>query len=183
MTGNRCYNPLYGLLAAWHRIYEPSLSRQILPRRYQSVQGRGLYKGCCADLASRQICMDNVLCQEASKPHMYVPPLHALSKCGGTPHAHAHMHIFPSGIPSVVKNREDDVCRKFMTQQQAQMRAVNERQRELTSGDIGLLTGPHQTSLSEFSSRTMRLSDGDRPVFAPEYADSAPVDVMAEPVS
>jgi len=67
-----------------------------------------------------------------------------------------------------------------MTQQRAEMRAV---QRELTSGDIGLLTGPHQTSLSEFSSRTMRLSDGDRPVFAPEYADSAPVDVMAEPVS
>lgn len=41
--------------------------------------------------------MDDVLCQEASKPHMHVPPLHASSKCGGTPHAHARMHIFPFG--------------------------------------------------------------------------------------
>lgn len=53
----------------------------------------------------------------------------------------------------------------------------------LTSGVMGLLTGPHQMSLSEPSSLTMRLSEGERPVFAPEYADNAPVDVMAEPVS
>lgn len=38
-------------------------------------------------------------------------------------------------------------------------------------------------SLSEPSSFTMRLSEGERPVFAPEYADRAPEDVMAEPVS
>ena len=53
----------------------------------------------------------------------------------------------------------------------------------LTSGDIGLFTGPHQTSLSEPSSFTIRLSSGERPVFVPEYAVSAPVDVIAEPVS
>ena len=29
----------------------------------------------------------------------------------------------------------------------------------------------------------MRLSKGERPVFDPEYAVRAPVDVMAEPVS
>lgn len=54
---------------------------------------------------------------------------------------------------------------------------------ELTSGDMGLLTGPHQTLLSEPSSFTIRLSDGERPVFAPEYAERAPEEVMAEPVS
>lgn len=54
---------------------------------------------------------------------------------------------------------------------------------QLTSGVIGLLTGPHQTSFSELGSFTMRLSRGERPVFAPEYAESAPVEVMAEPVS
>ena len=48
---------------------------------------------------------------------------------------------------------------------------------------MGLLTGPHQTSFSEPGSFTMRLSDGDRPVFAPEYALKAPVEVIAEPVS
>lgn len=53
----------------------------------------------------------------------------------------------------------------------------------LTRGDIGLLTGPHQTSFSEPSSLTIRLSRGERPVFAPEYAVKAPVEVMAEPVS
>ena len=53
----------------------------------------------------------------------------------------------------------------------------------LTSGLIGLLTGPHQTSFSEVGSFTIRLSRGDRPVFAPEYAVKAPVDVMAVPVS
>lgn len=53
----------------------------------------------------------------------------------------------------------------------------------LTSGLISLLTGPHQISFSEPASRTIRLSEGERPVFAPEYAERAPVDVMAEPVS
>ena len=48
---------------------------------------------------------------------------------------------------------------------------------------MGLLTGPHQTSLSDDSSFTIRLSRGERPVLAPEYAVSAPVEVMAEPVS
>ena len=53
----------------------------------------------------------------------------------------------------------------------------------LTSGVMALLTGPHQTSFSEPGSRTIRLSCGERPVFAPEYAVRAPVEVMAEPVS
>lgn len=71
----------------------------------------------------------------------------------------------------------------------------------LTSGVIGLLTGlyrsqlggsfvvlgerahPHQISFSDPGSLTIRLSRGDRPVFAPEYAVRAPVDVMADPVS
>ena len=52
-----------------------------------------------------------------------------------------------------------------------------------TSGLIGLLTGPHQTFFSDPSSFTILLSRGDRPVFAPEYAVSAPDDVIAEPVS
>jgi hypothetical protein len=55
--------------------------------------------------------------------------------------------------------------------------------RMLTSDFIGLLTGPHQTSSFEESSSTMRLSEGERPVLAPEYAESAPDAVMAEPVS
>lgn len=37
-----------------------------------------------------------------------------------------------------------------------------------TSGVMGLLTGPHQTSFSEVSSLTIRLSEGERPVLAPE---------------
>lgn len=48
---------------------------------------------------------------------------------------------------------------------------------------MGLLTGPHQISFSEPSSLTIRLSRGERPVLAPEYAVKAPVEVMAEPVS
>lgn len=48
---------------------------------------------------------------------------------------------------------------------------------------MDLFTGPHQISLSELGSRTIRLSRGERPVFAPEKAVKAPVDVMAEPVS
>jgi hypothetical protein len=54
---------------------------------------------------------------------------------------------------------------------------------ELTSGVMGLLTGPHHTSFSEPGSFTIRLSKGERPVLAPEYAVSAPVEVMADPVS
>ena len=54
---------------------------------------------------------------------------------------------------------------------------------QLTSGVMGLLTGPHQTSFSEDSSLTIRLSDGERPVLAPEYALRAPLEVIAEPVS
>jgi hypothetical protein len=38
-------------------------------------------------------------------------------------------------------------------------------------------------SFWEPDSFTIRLSKGDRPVLAPEYAVRAPVDVMAEPVS
>ena len=53
----------------------------------------------------------------------------------------------------------------------------------LTSGFIGLLTGPHQISFFDESSSTMRLSEGERPVFSPEYAERAPEDVIAEPVS
>ncbi len=53
----------------------------------------------------------------------------------------------------------------------------------LTSGLIALLTGPHHTSFSELASLTTLLSKGERPVFEPEYAVRAPVDVMAEPVS
>ena len=48
---------------------------------------------------------------------------------------------------------------------------------------MGLFTGPHQTSFSDPSSLTIRLSKGERPVFAPEYAVNAPVEVIAEPVS
>ena len=53
----------------------------------------------------------------------------------------------------------------------------------LTSGDMGLFTGPHHTLSFELGSSTMRLSEGERPVFAPEYAERAPLAVMAEPVS
>ena len=34
--------------------------------------------------------------------------------------------------------------------------------------DMGLFTGPHQTSLFDDSSSTIRLSEGERPVLAPE---------------
>lgn len=60
---------------------------------------------------------------------------------------------------------------------------VKQKKIPLTSGVIGLFTGPHQTSFSELGSLTIRLSSGERPVFAPENAVNAPVDVMAEPVS
>ena len=62
-------------------------------------------------------------------------------------------------------------------------RSIRQKGLALTWGDIGLFTGPHQISFSEFSSFTIRLSSGERPVFAPEYAVSAPLDVMAEPDS
>lgn len=41
----------------------------------------------------------------------------------------------------------------------------------------------YQMSCSEVSSFTMRLSRGDRPVLAPEYAVNAPLEAMAEPIS
>src|SRR3954447_4604392 len=44
----------------------------------------------------------------------------------------------------------------------------------------GMLTGPHQTFPSESGCRTIRLSFGDRPVFTPEYATSAPFSAMLE---
>lgn len=59
---------------------------------------------------------------------------------------------------------------------------MNERD-VLTSGLMALFTGPHHMSFSELSSLTTRLSAGDRPVFAPEYAVSAPLEVIAVPVS
>lgn len=62
-------------------------------------------------------------------------------------------------------------------------RGMKQKKIPLTSGVIGLFTGPHQTSFSELGSLTIRLSSGERPVFAPENAVKAPVDVMAEPVS
>jgi len=57
------------------------------------------------------------------------------------------------------------------------------KKRVLTSGVMGLLTGPHHTSFFDESSSTIRLSEGERPVLAPEYAERAPEDVMAEPDS
>lgn len=63
------------------------------------------------------------------------------------------------------------------------MRSGEVKNTVLTRGDIGLLTGPHQTSFSEPSSFTIRLSRGERPVLAPENAVKAPVEVIAEPVS
>ena len=62
-------------------------------------------------------------------------------------------------------------------------RSIRQEGLALTWGDMGLFTGPHQMSFSEPSSFTIRLSSGERPVFAPEYAVSAPLDVMAEPDS
>jgi hypothetical protein len=55
--------------------------------------------------------------------------------------------------------------------------------RKLTSSVMGLFTGPHHTSFSDVASFTTRLSEGERPVLAPEYALRAPDDVMADPVS
>jgi len=46
-----------------------------------------------------------------------------------------------------------------------------------------MLTGPHQTLASLPGSTTTRLSFGDRPVFAPDRTDSAPVAVRKEPFS
>ena len=42
---------------------------------------------------------------------------------------------------------------------------------------------PHHKSFSEESSRTTRLSLGDRPVLAPERVASAPVEVTNDPLS
>ena len=43
-----------------------------------------------------------------------------------------------------------------------------------TSREIGRLTSPHQMSCSEDGSRTMYLSLGERPVWAPVIAIRAP---------
>jgi len=42
---------------------------------------------------------------------------------------------------------------------------------------------PYQMSFLDVSSSTILLSEGDRPVFFPEYAVRAPVDEMPEPGS
>lgn len=42
------------------------------------------------------------------------------------------------------------------------------QEKEHTDGSMGLLTGPHQISEPDWSSLTMRLSEGERPVLAPE---------------
>ena len=52
-----------------------------------------------------------------------------------------------------------------------------------TSGVMGLLTGPHQIFPFVHSSFTIRLSRGDLPVLAPEYAARAPDETIAVPVS
>jgi len=41
-----------------------------------------------------------------------------------------------------------------------------------------MFTGPHHTSFSESGCLTIRLSLGERPVFTPEYATSAPFAAM-----
>lgn len=56
-------------------------------------------------------------------------------------------------------------------------------QMQIKSNQIDCVAYPHQISFSDPGSLTILLSSGERPVFAPEYAVSAPVDVMAEPVS
>lgn len=73
-----------------------------------------------------------------------------------------------------------DWTRLFPTQSAAEARAKQELQAHgkkqaqsaaesvLTSGSMGLLTGPHQMSFSDDGSLTTRLSRGDRPVFLPE---------------
>lgn len=48
------------------------------------------------------------------------------------------------------------------------LRMTVEMRGRLTSGLIGLLTGPHQMSSLEAGSSTIRLSLGERPVLAPE---------------
>lgn len=45
---------------------------------------------------------------------------------------------------------------------------MNPQEEKRTSVLMGLLTGPHQMSLSEPGSCTIRLSRGERPVFLPE---------------
>lgn len=46
---------------------------------------------------------------------------------------------------------------------------------------ILILTGPHQISSLLPSSKTIRLSFGERPVFFPEKLISAPLDEMTAP--
>lgn len=74
-------------------------------------------------------------------------------------------------------------CEAIVMRLLKRIRSHCEMKETRTPGSIGLLTGPHQTSSLDPGSFTIRLSDGERPVFAPEYAERAPVEVMAEPVS
>lgn len=73
------------------------------------------------------------------------------------------------GHPTLVQ-----ICRKITHQK---------NNKSLTSRVMGLFTGPHQISDSDDSSLTIRLSEGERPVLAPEYALRAPLEVTAVPVS
>jgi hypothetical protein len=91
------------------------------------------------------------------------------------------MHV--QGTPGVLqeihcKGQQPRRMRDILDYARFEMKKIS-----LTSGVIGLLTGPHQTSFSDDSSLTIRLSEGERPVLAPEYAVNAPLDVMAVPVS
>jgi hypothetical protein len=62
-------------------------------------------------------------------------------------------------------------------------RVEGDMENQNTSGLMGLLTGPHQILPCEVSSFTIRLSSGDLPVLAPEYAVMAPDKTIAVPVS
>ena len=61
--------------------------------------------------------------------------------------------------------------------------ASNEKEREEVGERERETHFPHHRSCSVVSSRTTRLSLGDRPVLAPERVARAPLDVMKEPCS
>lgn len=84
----------------------------------------------------------------------------------------------PATRPRGSRNADAMQCKSIGQHESARVKIL-----PLTSGVMGLLTGPHHTSFSEVSSLTIRLSVGDRPVFAPEYAERAPDDMTADPVS
>jgi hypothetical protein len=88
-----------------------------------------------------------------------------------------------SGMRLAYMTSAAEFTSKFLTKCRRISMGERKDWKRLTSGFIGLLTGPHQTLSFDDSSSTMRLSDGERPVLAPEYAESAPEAVMAEPVS